>query len=85
MADAEALFATAVQHSTPEEPAEGVPGEGDTRSGAAPMIAAERHCSGIQPVVDDLPEASDADLSHEMNRRYRRLDALVREVGTRFR
>ncbi len=85
MADAEALFATAVQHSRPEEPAGGVPGEGDTKSGAAPMIAAERHCSGIQPVVDDLAEQSDADLSQEMNRRYRRLDALVREASSRVR
>ena len=62
MADAETLFATAVRHSRPEEPAGGVPGEGDTKSGAAPMIAVERHCSGIQPVVDDLAEQSDADL-----------------------
>ncbi len=85
MADAEALFATAVQHSRPEEPAGGVPGEGDTKSGAAPMIVAERHCSGIQPVVDDLAEESDADLSHEMNRRYQRLDTLVREASSRVR
>ena len=80
MADAEALFATAVQHSRPEEPAGGVPGEGDTKQGSRPMVSRQRHCPGLQALVADLAQIEDADRIREMIVRYRRLEAVLQRV-----
>ncbi len=72
---ADTLFAAAVRHAEPEQPAGGVPGEGDTKQGramtrrASNCLAFEAHVSGLAGV-----EAAPA----EVDARYRRLDAFLR-------
>jgi tetratricopeptide (TPR) repeat protein len=80
IADAGALFGTAVQYARPEEPPEGVPGEGDTKAGSAAMVSRQRHCQGTRALVDDLAEVSDSESASAMTPRYRRLDAVLQQA-----
>lgn len=54
-----------------------VVGEGDTRQGAAPMVAAEVTCQLFQPQLDALRRAGS---EAEMETRYREMDAMLERL-----
>ena len=60
------LFAAAVNAAHPQEDSTGVAGEGDTRSGSAPMQAEQIRCRGFESQYKDLTTGSPT----EMDRRY---------------
>lgn len=76
-------FRNAVSAAQPEEPVEGVLGEGDTKAGESyhravyPLL--------FQEVLGDLAEVPTANLADEMNKRYRRMDVLLNEIRNDFR
>ncbi len=77
------LLAAATRHAQPAEPAEGVPGEGDTRAGAAPMVTAPVRCGAMRARVDDLT-ALDEDVARRVGPIYREFDELLKDVRRRL-
>jgi hypothetical protein len=59
-----------------------VVGEGDTRQGAAPMVAAEVTCQLFQPHLDALRDPA-AEPEMEMELRYRELDTMLERLRLR--
>jgi cytochrome c-type biogenesis protein CcmH/NrfG len=60
------FFAAAVAAAQPQDDTTGVVGEGDTRSGAAPLLAEQSRCRGFEAQYDDLATAA----PKAMDRRY---------------
>ena len=73
------LLTAATHHARPAAPAEGVPGEGDTRAGAAPMVSTPARCRAMQARVDDLV-AVDGDVARRVGPAYREFDELLQDV-----
>lgn len=80
-AEAAARFRTALESARGAPPPAGFAGEGDTRQGQDPMLAASTPCREVAREADGLRELDPADdrrLRLESDRRYARLDALLR-------
>lgn len=73
------LLAAASRHARPAAPAEGVPGEGDTRAGAAPMVSIPARCRALRARVHDVL-ASEDDAARWVGPIYREFDELLRDV-----
>jgi tetratricopeptide (TPR) repeat protein len=71
-------FAAAAELAQPAEAIEGVPGEGDTKAGSAP-VSVEFSCSTVPVPTADLA-ARGASEAADMRRYYRQLDARVMEA-----
>jgi tetratricopeptide (TPR) repeat protein len=76
-------FEKSVEFAIPEAPVKGVAGEGDTKAGT-PMLARPSVCRGFERFADSLPAPGSADVLREMQRRYRELDAALREIRRRL-
>lgn len=73
------LLAAAARHAQPMEPAEGVPGEGDTRAGGAPMVRTPARCQAMQARLENLSRL-DGDVARQVGTVYREFDELLRDV-----
>lgn len=63
----------------------GASSEGDTRQGAAPLLAEQRRCDALLQPLAGLRQLHDGDLEREMTDRYRTVDSLLREGRRRQR
>lgn len=77
---ATASFAEAVRHA--RRPTAEVPGEGDTREGAAPMLATSSRCRDVRAHVEAVRELPEPD---GVAARYGELEALLGSALTRTR
>ncbi len=77
--DALTFFGHAVRLGRPETPAGGVLGEGDTKTGSAPLLAGQPSCWGMEAVTGDLDRVMGTDLAREMNQLYRRLSTSLEQ------
>ena len=82
--EALALFESAVGFARPSEPTEGVPGEGDTKMGAMPMLAKGARCATLGEFTDEMNLPEGAPLQDTMVRMYQRLDARLGEIRARL-
>lgn len=73
------LLAAASRHARPAAPPEGVPGEGDTRAGAAPMVSIPARCRAMRARVHDVL-ASEDDVARRVGPIYREFDELLSDV-----
>lgn len=80
LSQASALFARAVELARPPEPVGGVPGEGDTKRGLAPLAARQMKCGAFKPEIADLSAAAGSDLPAQMHGQYQRLDQVFAEL-----
>lgn len=71
---ASALFAKALELARPAKPAEGVPGEGDTKRGGSALVAPRMKCGIFQPEITDVraPPAG-SEVTSPMRAQYQRL------------
>jgi tetratricopeptide (TPR) repeat protein len=76
---AAALLAAAVDHARAAPPAAGVPGEGDTRTGRAPLATASATCRPMRARMADLARPADA-VARGADSLYRALDSLLQEA-----
>ena len=73
------LLTAAIHHARPAAPPEGVPGEGDTRAGAAPMVSTPTKCRAMRARMANLAEL-DEDVTGHVGPIYREFDELLQEV-----
>ena len=73
------LLAAAARLAQPAEPAGGVPGEGDTRAGTAPMVSTPTRCGAMRDRVDQLAAIDEA-VARKVGPTYREFDELLRDV-----
>jgi tetratricopeptide (TPR) repeat protein len=73
------LLAAAVRYSRPSTPSGEVAGEGDTRTGAAPMVRPPSRCDAMRVRVDGLASLG-ADAADQVGDVYGAFDAWLREV-----
>lgn len=64
-------FRAAVTAARPKEATEGVAGEGDTRTGTMPLLSEHQYCRAFEEQYAGLDQVADAQVSAEMDRRYR--------------
>lgn len=74
---ATALFAEAVRQTQPNEPPQGVPGEGDTRTRADLTAPGASSCQAFQPYLDDLARLQETSRPLPINQRYQELDRFL--------
>lgn len=74
------MLARAVQYARPVTPA-AVPGEGDTKTGAAHGLSQLLPCRAFHAHIEDLSELDESDLSGQMEMRYRELDAYLARIN----
>lgn len=79
LGQASALFARAVELARPPEPAGGVPAEGDTKRGLAPLVAPRMKCGAFRPEISDVSAAAGSDLRAQMQGQYQRLVKVIEE------
>jgi tetratricopeptide (TPR) repeat protein len=82
-ARASALLAAAVSHARPATLKAEAPGEGDTRTGAAPMVRTPTRCGALRAPAAGLAEL-DADETGQVDTVYRAFDTVLRDVRTRL-
>ncbi len=77
--EALAFFGRAVHLDRPQAPIGGVPGEGDTKTGSAPLVAEQQDCWGLESVTRDLDRVTDAGLARAMGERYSLIKTVLRQ------
>jgi tetratricopeptide (TPR) repeat protein len=77
------LLAAAVHHARPAAPSGDVPGEGDTRAGAAPMVRTPTRCVGMRARTNELAGLGD-DVTRSFGRVYREFDEVVQDVRSKL-
>jgi len=77
--EAAAVLAAAAGHARAAGPAEGVPGEGDTRTGRSPLVTSSAGCRPMRVPTADLARPAD-EVARKADSLFRALDALLRDV-----
>jgi tetratricopeptide (TPR) repeat protein len=77
------LLSHAAKHSQSEKPVQGVPGEGDTKTGQALGMSARQTL--FQAHFQGLPELDEAGLSQQMEAKYQALDAFLEEIRKKMK
>lgn len=77
---AAALLATAARHARPTAPAPRASSEGDTRTGAAPLVRLPTTCRPMRGAVDALGRLDTAAVSVRVDSIYQAFDGLLRDV-----
>ena len=75
---AEALFAEAVRQAQPNEPPQGVLGEGDTKTNL--MASGASSCQAFLPYLDDLARVQETLHALAINQRYQELDRFLEQI-----
>ncbi|MBI2073967.1 MAG: tetratricopeptide repeat protein [Gemmatimonadetes bacterium] len=79
LGQASALFAKAVELARPREPAGGVPGEGDTKRGLAPLLAPQMKCGALKLEIAEVSAPAGSDVPAQMQGQYQRLVEMFEE------
>ncbi len=80
---ASASLASAIEHAQPLESETGVPGEGDTRAGSRPMLAATTKCQREQLYPEELEGDTRLDAAPTPDAWYASLDSVIARTAER--